>query len=160
MNKRIKHMTFVALLLSFAIVLHMFEASLALPLPYGMKLGLANIISLITIKKLGIKEVLFVNFCRVLIGGLLSGTFLNYMWWISLGGVTLSTIGIIIFKKLPTVSMSIVSSILHGIGQICIVSYIYNTLAFIPVFIFMFVSGILTGIFTGLSANTVLKYLK
>ena len=87
MNKKTKKLVYVSLLSTMAIALHMFEASLAIPLPYGVKLGFANIVSLVTIELFSTKEMFIVNILRVVLGGLLRGSIFNYVWFISVGGV-------------------------------------------------------------------------
>ncbi len=163
MNKKTKKLVYVSLLSTMAIALHMFEASLAIPLPYGVKLGFANIVSLVTIELFSTKEMFIVNILRVVLGGLLRGSIFNYVWFISVGGVLLSSIAIMLAKKLtdlPIVSISIISAIFHGIGQIIVVVYIYQSILMASFIILLFVTSIPTGIFTGLSAIAVIKHLK
>ena len=163
MNKKTKKLVYVSLLSTMAIALHMFEASLAIPLPYGVKLGFANIVSLVTIELFSTKEMFIVNILRVVLGGLLRGSIFNYVWFISVGGVLLSSIAIMLAKKLtdlPIVSISIISAIFHGIGQIIVVVYIYQSISMASFIILLFVTSIPTGIFTGLSAIAVIKHLK
>lgn len=163
MNKRTRKLVYVSMLTTMAIALHIFEASLALPLPYGVKLGFANIVGLITIELFSAKEMAIVNFLRVCLGGLIRGSIFNYTWFISCGGVFLSSIAVMVFKKyfkLPIVSLSIISAIFHGIGQILVVIYIYQSLAMASFIILLFSTSIPTGIFTGLSAVAVLRHLK
>ena len=163
MNKKTKKLVYVSLLSTMAIALHMFEASLAIPLPYGVKLGFANIVSLVTIELFSTKEMFIVNILRVVLGGLLRGSIFNYVWFISVGGVLLSSIAIILAKKLtdlPIVSISIISAIFHGIGQIIVVVYIYQSILMASFIILLFITSIPTGIFTGLSAIAVIKHLK
>ena len=163
MNKKTKKLVYVSLLSTMAIALHMFEASLAIPLPHGVKLGFANIVSLVTIELFSTKEMFIVNILRVVLGGLLRGSIFNYVWFISVGGVLLSSIAIMLAKKLtdlPIVSISIISAIFHGIGQIIVVVYIYQSILMASFIILLFVTSIPTGIFTGLSAIAVIKHLK
>ena len=61
---------------------------------------------------------------------------------------------------LPIVSISIISAIFHGIGQIIVVVYIYQSILMASFIILLFVTSIPTGIFTGLSAIAVIKHLK
>ena len=162
MNKT-RRMVYLALLIGLAIALHTFEASLALPLPYGIKLGLANIISLVTIQFFSLPEMALLNILRVVLSGLLTGNIFNYMWFISCGGVLFSTVIIIIGKrlfKMPVISLSILSSIFHGIGQVLVVCYITSSSAFLTWLLIMFISGIPTGIFTGTVASVCINYLK
>lgn len=163
MNKRTKKLVYISLLTTMAIALHMFEASLAIPLPYGVKLGFANIVSLVTIELFSAKDMFIVNILRVVLGGLIRGSIFNYVWFISAGGVLLSSIAIMVAKKLtdlPLVSISIISAIFHGIGQICVVVYIYQSVAMASFIVILFATSIPTGIFTGLCALSVIKHLK
>ena len=94
-----KRLIYLALLTSMAIALQVFESMIAVPLPYGAKLGLANIIALVTMELFDVKELILVNSMRVLLGSLLRGTFLTSTFWISSGGVLLSSLAIIFMKK-------------------------------------------------------------
>ena len=163
MNKKTKKLVYLSILTTLAVALHIFEASLAIPLPNGIKLGLANIISLITIELFSAKEMAIVNILRVLLSGLLGGTIFNYPWFISLGGVFLSSLAIILVKKffdLPLVTTSIISAFFHGVGQILVVVFIYDSWMMATYLIIIFASSIPTGIFTGMIAATAVRYLK
>ena len=77
-----KRLIYLALLTSMAIALQIFESFIAIPLPYGAKLGLANIIALVTMELFDVKELILVNSMRVLLGSLLRGTFLTSTFFI------------------------------------------------------------------------------
>ncbi len=154
---------YISLLTAIAIVLHMIESTIPLPLPLGVKLGFANIISLIVIQLYGTKEMFLVNFFRVIIAGLLTGSFMSYPFYISCGGVLLSSIMISIvykFAKLPPVSISIIGAVFHNIGQLMVVSYMFSSLAMLPYIFVLLASAIPTGIFTGLVSIEVVKRVK
>lgn len=162
MNGKTQKLVYLSLLSAIAIVLHMIESMLALPLPYGVKLGLANIISLVVIEMYGAKEVIVVNFFRVMLSHLLSGMFMSYMFFISCGGVLLSTISIIIAKKwlrMPMISTSIISAIFHSIGQFIVVSFVVSSTALAPYIFLMLLLALPTGVFTGLVASEIVKRL-
>ena len=63
-----KHFVYVTMLAAMAIAINLLETMLTVSLPFGMRLGLANIIALITIEILGVKEMIIVNTMRVVIG--------------------------------------------------------------------------------------------
>lgn len=86
-HKKTKKMVYMALLSAIAIVLHIVEGMIPLPLPYGVKLGLANIISMVVIELYGAKEMFIVNIFRVMIASLMNGTFLYTPFYMSCGGV-------------------------------------------------------------------------
>lgn len=153
-------MVFMALLSAIAVVLHSVEAMLPLPLPLGAKLGLANIISLVVVELYGVKEMFIVNIFRVVISGLLTGSFGTMPFYISCGGVFLSSLVLMLVKTLthlPLVSTSIVAAIFHNVGQVLVVSFIYHQIAIMSYIFILMASSIPTGILTGMTAIQVLK---
>ena len=88
-------MVLISVLTASAIVISILESfipSIGIP---GVKLGLANIVILITLYELGVVEAIFVNLVRVLITALVRGTFLSMGFLMSLSGAFLS-LGIMI----------------------------------------------------------------
>lgn len=159
-NNKTQKMVFMALLSAIAVVLHSIEAMLQLPLPLGMKLGLANIISLVVIEFYGVKEMFIVNIFRVLVSGLLTGIFGQMPFFISCGGVFLSSLVLAIVKKLtdlPMISTSIIAAVFHNIGQVAVVSLFYAQPAIISYVFILMTSSIPTGILTGMCAIQILK---
>lgn len=158
-----KKMVYLALLSAIAIVLHTVESTIPVPLPVGAKLGLANIISLVVVQLYGVKEMFIVNIFRVLISSLLTGIFMNNPFFISCGGVFLSSLVLAILHrwvKLPIVSTSVISAIFHNVGQVAVVAFIFSTQAIMLYVLPLLVTSIPTGILTGLTAAEVLKRVK
>ena len=82
-----KRMVFLALLVAVAAVVHIVESWLPVPVPVpGVKLGLANIISLLTIIMLGWRDAVYVTVARVLLGSLFGGSLFGPAFVMSLGG--------------------------------------------------------------------------
>lgn len=162
-HRKTKKMVYMALLSAIAIVLHMIEGTLPLPLPFGVKLGLANIISMVVIELYGPKEMFVVNIFRVIIASLLNGTFLYNPFYMSCGGVFLSSVVLVVLRKmttLPIVSCSVIAAIFHNIGQILVISFILSSAAVMPYIFVMLASSIPTGIFVGMVAIEILKRVK
>lgn len=162
-HKKTRKMIYLALLSAIAIVLHTVEAAIPVPLPVGAKLGLANIISLVVIHLYGIKEMFIVNIFRVLVSSLLTGIFMQNPFFISCGGVFLSSLALAIiykFVKLPMVSTSIVSAIFHNIGQVAVVAFIFSFAGIMVYVLPLLITSIPTGILTGLVAIEILKRVK
>ena len=153
-----KHFVYVTMLAAMAIAINLLETMLTVSLPFGMRLGLANIIALITIEILGVKEMIIVNTMRVVIGNLLRGTIFGSTFWISAGGVILSSIVLIVIKKGLKMSMiSMLCAIGHSVGQVVIVMVLYKTAAMMTIVPLLLVTSIPTGIFTGIVATQALK---
>lgn len=162
-HKKTRKMVYMALLSAIAIVLHMTETALQLPLPPGMKLGLANIISMVVIEIYGVKEMFIVNFFRVVVSSLMTGIFLSHPFFISCGGVLLSSLALAVLKKvtsLPIISTSIIAAVFHNIGQVLVVAYLLSSQAIMSYIFVLLASSIPTGIFVGMVAIEILKRVK
>lgn len=154
----------LTMLLSMSIVLHMIDQNIQLPVPVpGVKLGLANIMGIMTLYMFGYKEMIAVNFLRVLLSSLLRGSIFSIGFWVSTSGVVLSTLIVILlyrFFKSSMVMLSVVSSIAHCIGQLLMVSYWYQTLNMFWNLPTMLLFGIPTGVLTGLVAQEAFKRVR
>lgn len=162
-QQKTKRLVYLSLLTALAIVLHTIDHYLSAPLPLGVKLGLANIISLVVVELYGLKEMFMINFFRVMISGLITGSLMSYPFFMSCGGVLLSSLSLVVLKKLtalPMVSTSIIAAIFHNIGQIIVLSFFLSSKAFISYVFIMLISSIPTGIFTGMVAIEILKRVK
>ena len=103
-----------------------------------------------------------INIMRVVLANLITGTIFGTKFFIALGGIVLSSIALIILKKLKCsiVFSSIISALAHMIGQILVVSFIYGTLNMFLAFPLYIVSAVGTGVLTGIIANEVLKRVR
>ena len=162
-HKKTRKIVYLALLSALAIILHTVDHYLSAPLPFGVKLGIANIISLLVIDIYGAKEMFIVNFFRVMVSSLLVGNIMSYVFFMSCGGVLLSSIALALLKKLtdlPMVSVSIISAVFHNIGQIIVISLVISSQAVIPYIFVLLAASIPTGVLTGMVAIEVLKRIK
>ena len=102
-------------------IIESFIPSVGIP---GVKLGLANIIILITLYELGILEALFVDLARLFIVGLLRGTIFTMGFFMSLTGAILSLGIMILFylliKKFSIIGVSVIGALFHVFGQILV----------------------------------------
>lgn len=157
-----RRLTLMTMLLAMSILLHMVEPALPIPVP-GVKLGLANIVGLITLFLFGVKEMVTVNVMRVVMASLLRGILFGTGFWLSLSGVLLSTIvTILLYKqnKLSKIGLSVASGAFHGIGQIGALILINNTVMMIYWLPMLWFSSVPTGYVTGTLSVQVLKRLK
>ncbi len=158
---KVQKMALLGVLTAGAIVIAILESfipSIGIP---GVKLGLANIVILVILYELGILEAIVVNLLRVLVVGLLRGTFLSMGFLMSLTGAILSLGIMILFylliKKFSIVGVSVIGSIFHVAGQILIAMLFLGTayiFLYLPV---IALSAIITGIFVGIMAHLIIK---
>lgn len=161
-GSKVRRLTYVTMLSALAIVINLIESYFIPPIQFGIRFGLANIIALITIEILGTKEMIIVNAMRVTIGSLLRGVIFGTTFFISFGGVLLSTIIIVIMHKIKASLWftSMMSAIFHSLGQVLVVMFIYRQEAVIAILPLLAVSSIATGILTGFIANECVKRYK
>lgn len=157
-----KHLVYLALLSAMAIVLSYIESVYIGPIFYMVRLGLANIVALVTIKILGVRDMIIVNTMRVVISNLLRGTILGSTFWIGLGGVVLSSIVLILLDHFHASLMftSVLCSIAHTVGQVLVVMMFYMQPAFISILPYLLLGSIPMGFLTGSVAGMVLKRIK
>ena len=139
-------------------VIESFIPSIGIP---GVKLGLANIIILITLYELGILEALFVDLARVFIVGLLRGTIFTMGFFMSLTGAIFSLAIMILFylliKKFSIVGVSVIGALFHVFGQI-LVAWLFLSAPYILYYLpVIAISAIITGVLVGITARLVIK---
>ena len=158
---KVQKMALLGVLTAGAIVVAILESfipSIGIP---GVKLGLANIVILIILYELGIVEAITVNILRVLVVGLVRGTFLGMGFFMSLTGAVFS-LGIMIFfylliKKFSIIGVSVIGSIFHVGGQI-LIAMIYLGTAYIVLYLpVLAISAIITGVFVGIVAQLIIR---
>lgn len=161
MNKN-KRYAYIAILCSLAIVINLIENLFIPPIAFGIRFGLANIVSLVALKTLGVKEMGLVILLRLTLGNLIKGTIFGTPFWISSLGIIFSSVVILLLDKLKaSISFtSMMSSIAHTFGQLIVVCVIYNQINVIAILPLLIVSSLATGALTGIITNKVLKRIK
>lgn len=159
-----RKLVLLAVLVSLASALHVLEALIPNPVPIpGAKLGLANIITLVTLILFGWKEGLVVVLLRVLMGSLLGGTFLGLGFLLGLSGAVFSLFimcGLLRWvRSLSLVGISVGGAASHNLAQVAAAVFLTQTPSlgyFLPVLLLISVP---TGIFTGIAAKTLCNHL-
>ena len=139
-------------------ILESFIPSIGIP---GVKLGLANIMILVILYELGILDAIIVNLTRVLVVGLVRGTFLSMGFVMSLAGAALSLGVMILFylviKKFSIVGVSVIGSLFHVTGQV-LVAMIYLGTAYVIFYLpIIAISAIITGVLVGFTAKMIIS---
>lgn len=151
-----KKLTTLALLSAIALTIFMVEAQIPalVPIP-GVKLGLANIVTVFTVFALGAREGAAVLFVRIFLGAVFSGNF-GTIFYSAGGGILaiLTTIGLkFVLRKNQLWITGCLGAIAHSIGQMIVAVWATGTpslLIYLPVLI---VCSMITGLFTGLCAQ-------
>ena len=132
-----------------------------------MKLGLANVITVIALMLYGFRTAMLVTLVRVLLSSLLTGTFPGPAFILSLGGGVSSTLAMGLAASVgqrlfSAVGLSIIGAFFHNMAQLVlayflVIQRIEAVLFIMPVITLI---GTLTGTLNGLVAAMVIRNLK
>lgn len=153
---KLKTLTRLGLLSAVALIIFMVEAQLPSPVPVpGIKLGLANIVTIFTVWVLGSWQGAAVLAVRIFLGAVFAGNF-STIFYSAAGGALaiLAAIGLKrILQKNQLWVAGAVGAVAHSIGQMVVAVAVTGTpglAVYLPV---MIACGIVTGLFTGLCAQ-------
>jgi heptaprenyl diphosphate synthase len=156
-------MVFLSLLVSQALVLHIIESMIPVPfITPGAKLGLANIVTVVTLYSFGEIETLMVIIVRLLLASMFGGSISSLLY--SVAGALFSFIIMLVIKrigknKVSLIGVSAAGAVFHNIGQITMAALIVqnvNISLYLPI---LTMSGIGTGFFVGLTSRYTLGHL-
>ena len=154
-----RKLTQMALLSAIALTIFMVEAQIPalVPIP-GVKLGLANIVTVFAVFAMGPKEAAAILFVRVFLGAVFAGNFSTIFY--SAAGGALAIVVTILLRKILTEKQlwvaGIMGAIAHSIGQMAMAVAITQTVGLVSYLPMMILCSIITGLFTGLCAQFML----
>lgn len=155
MKSNTKHLTMLALFTTLALAIYSIEATIPplVPIP-GIKLGLANIITLIVLRNFSAKDAFCVLIARILIASFLFGQAISMLYSLA-GGILCLIVMLLINKLLQGHCLfltGIFGALSHNAGQLVVAILLTSSAAplyYVPFFV---ISGCITGLFTGLCA--------
>ncbi len=147
---------------TLALIIFAIESAIPplVPIP-GIKLGLANIITLVLLRNYCFQDALWVLLARILLASFFFGQALSLLYSIAGGFFCLLAMYLVnrLLQKHFIFLASIVGAIFHNVGQLFVaylITKVTGVLTYLP---FLMLSGILTGLFTGLCAHFIQCYL-
>lgn len=152
-------LSILSLSVSLAMILSFVEsqipAMVAIP---GVKVGLANIVVVFALYKLGWKEAVVISLTRVFLVGLLFGNGISILY--SITGATVSFAAMVLLKQakvFSTMAVSVAGGVLHNLGQIAMACVIMGTDVLRYYAPFLILSGTLAGIAIGVLAAIMIR---
>ncbi len=154
MNTR--KLTLLSLLSAIALTIFMVEAQIPpiVPLP-GVKVGLANIVTVFAVFALGPKEGAAVLSVRIFLGAVFAGNF-STIFYSAAGGAAAIAVTVLLRKILKENQLWVagcLGAMAHSVGQMAMAVLLLGTpqlVIYLPV---MLAISIVTGLFTGLCAQ-------
>ena len=155
-TRKLKQLTRDAVLTAIALTIFMVEAQIPslVPIP-GVKLGLANIVTIFALFAYGPKDALLILLVRVVMGSIFSGQITTVFYSLA-GGLLCWCVTVLLRKFLSDRQIwvaSVIGAVFHNIGQILVAIVMTGTPGIVVYLPVLMVSGILAGLFTGLCAQ-------
>ena len=157
-----KKVAMLGLTIALAMIMSYIEAlvplSFAVP---GIKMGLANIVIIFVLYKIGTKEAILVSIIRVILVSLLFSNVMAMAY--SIAGAVLS-LGIMwILKKtdkFSVIGVSIAGGIMHNVGQIIMAVILLGTEQIALYLPMLIITGTATGVVIGIVSGLVINRFK
>lgn len=158
----IRRLTILSVFTVVALTIFVVESTIPVPIPIpGIKLGLANIITLILLLNFPWTNALFVLLARIFLSAIFAGQAMSLLY--SLCG------GILCFAAMCLVNRflcgkyifitSVFGALFHNVGQLLMAYLILHSVSVLTYLPFLAISAVVTGLFTGLCAHYTQKYL-
>lgn len=166
MNSKAKRVAVCGLLTALALVLslveRMFPLSAAVPVP-GIKLGLANVVTLFALTRLGKRDAFAVLLVRVVLASVFMGSVTSFLFALFGGVLALAVMALLLpfegrWFSIPGISAA--GAAAHNIGQIGAAMLVLRSVyvaAYLPL---LLVSALVMGLVTGLTCRATLEHLE
>lgn len=159
--KGARRLTLLALLTAIALTIFLVEAQLpVIPIP-GVKLGLANIVTVYAMFVLGPGDTLMILCARVFLGAVFSGQMSTLLY--SAGGGLACWLVMLGLRAVLTPRQiwlcSPIAAVFHNLGQLLVAAAVAKSwvvLAWLP---YLVLAGAAAGLFTGLCAQLLVQRL-
>ena len=153
------------MLISLAFIFSYLEAIIPIPIPIpGVKLGLANLVTIVGLYTVGVKGTVAVSLIRIVLVGCTFGNLFSMVY--GLAGGALSLVLMILFRKanwFSQIGVSIIGGIGHNIGQLTVAALVTETAGvfyYLPVLLAAgVVAGGVIGLLGGLVTERIRKFV-
>ncbi|MBQ9935124.1 MAG: Gx transporter family protein [Lachnospiraceae bacterium] len=149
---------FIALAMILSYLESLVPIGFAVP---GIKLGLANLVTIVALYKLGLKDTIIISVGRILLSGVLFGNMMIIIY--SLAGAFLSILVMVLVKKLKIFSatgVSICGAISHNLGQIIVAVITLENMNIMYYMIVLAIAGAVAGTVTGILSGMIIRNIK
>lgn len=148
----LKKLALTSVLAGLALIIFVIEAQLPPFWIPGIKLGLANVVTLTAILFGGYVVGAGVLFVRVVLGAVFCGTFISFMFSLC-GSVAAYAVMCLLINRLSRKQIWVVSvfgAIFHSLGQIIAALFLINNIHVLSLLPILLIASVITGTFTGL----------
>ncbi len=157
-----KNVAQYGMLIALAFVFSYVEAMIPLPLPVpGMKLGLANLVSVVGLYTVGLAGTAVTALVRIVLVGFTFGNTFSMIY--SLAGGLMSMMVMAGAKKsgwFGTAGVSILGGVFHNVGQLAVAAYVTRTAGVFAYFPVLMAAGVVAGMVIGMLGGWIVERIK
>lgn len=150
------------MLIGLAFIFSYLEAIIPIPIPIpGVKLGLANLVTIVGLYTVGIRGTVAISLIRIILVGFTFGNASSMIY--SLAGGVVSLVLMILVRKtnlFSQVGVSITGGIGHNIGQLAIAAVVVQTSGVFYYLPFLMATGVVAGAVIGLLGGLVTERIR
>lgn len=147
-----------------ALALILGYVELLIPIQFGIpgaKLGLANLITILVLYKMGWKDAFLLSVTRIVLGGFIFSSLFSILYSLAGGILSLTAMGVLKkTEKFTVIGVSICGGVFHNIGQLAVAMAVVQTYEVGYYFPVLLIAGLLTGLLIGMISAEVLKRIK
>lgn len=159
---RTRRITMLGLLTTIALTIFMIESALPAlaPIP-GIKLGLANIVTLFILLRFQVRDAVLVLFIRIILASVFAGQMVSFLYSICGGVLCLAVMALVnrLLDKKFIFLTSVFGAIAHNIGQVLAAYFVIGMSGVFVYVPFLLLSGVVTGLFTGVICYYADRYI-
>ena len=149
---------FIALAMILSYLESLVPIGFAVP---GIKLGLANLVTIVALYKLGLKDTIIISLGRILLSGILFGNMMVIIY--SLAGAFLSILVMVLVKKIKVFSatgVSICGAIFHNLGQIIVAVITLENGNIMYYMLVLAIAGAVAGTIIGILSGIIIRNIR
>ncbi len=154
-----KKAAYLGVFTALAMIFSYLESFIPIPIGIpGIKLGLANLLIVVALYKIGTREAFAISVIRIVLSGFIFSNLFSIIY--SLAGGIFSFVVMYLLKKRGTFSIygiSLAGGVFHNIGQLIVAMIVVETVSIVYYAPALMVAGIVTGLIIGAGSNEILK---
>lgn len=151
----VQKITLIGIMTALSLGIFAIEAQFPVSSIGGIKLGLANVVTLCAMTLIGRGSAGLVLALRIVLATAFYGTFVSFMFSACGGALAYLVMCLLLgmFDKKQLWVVSVFGALAHNAGQLCVAAVISGTGAVLSLAPYLVVSGIITGALTGVTAQ-------
>jgi heptaprenyl diphosphate synthase len=149
---------FIALAMVLSYLESLIPVSAAVP---GIKLGLANLVTIVSLKKLGIRPTIVISAGRIILSGFLFSNLTVIVY--SLAGAALSIIVMVLVSRIrifTVTGVSICGAVAHNLGQLIVAAVLLENVRVMYYIAVLGLSGAVFGALIGVLAGYIIRNIR